>query len=71
MYCLEKETIRLFKLKRMKEVVINRERIFIRRDATIQEHIKSESKSKPSNVPAVLLRFQDEARHLAEEWFDI
>ena len=39
----------------MKEVVINRERIFIRRDATIQEHIKSESKSKPSNVPVALI----------------
>ncbi|OTY59312.1 hypothetical protein BK748_08835 [Bacillus thuringiensis serovar graciosensis] len=70
-YCLEKEAFRLFKLKRMKELVISRERIFIRRDATTQEHIKSESKSKPSNVPEVLLRFQDEARHLAEEWFDI
>ncbi|MGE7887238.1 helix-turn-helix transcriptional regulator [Bacillus cereus] len=70
-YCIEKEAFRLFKLKRMKELVINREKTFIRRDATTQEHIKSESQSKPSNVPEVVLRFKDEARHLAEEWFGI
>ncbi|MED0952193.1 YafY family protein [Bacillus mobilis] len=70
-YCIEKEAFRLFKLKRMKELVINRERTFIRRDATTQEHVKSESQSKPSNVPEVVLRFKGEARHLAEEWFGI
>jgi predicted DNA-binding transcriptional regulator YafY len=70
-YCIEKEAFRLFKLKRMKELVINREKTFIRRDATTQEHLKSESQSKPSNVPEVVLRFKDEARHLAEEWFGI
>ncbi|MED0932132.1 YafY family protein [Bacillus mobilis] len=70
-YCIEKEAFRLFKLKRMKELVINRERTFIRRDSTTQEHVKSESQSKPSNVPEVVLRFKGEARHLAEEWFGI
>jgi predicted DNA-binding transcriptional regulator YafY len=70
-YCLEKEEFRLFKLKRMKELAIDRERAFIRRDAATQEHIEGKSKFKPSNVPEIVLRFQDEARHLAEEWFGI
>ncbi|QDQ02251.1 YafY family transcriptional regulator [Lysinibacillus fusiformis] len=70
-YCLEKEEFRLFKLKRMKGLAIDRERTFIRRDSATQEHIEGKSKFKPSNVPEVVFRFQDEARYLAEEWFGI
>jgi predicted DNA-binding transcriptional regulator YafY len=69
-YCLEKEAFRLFKLKRMKELAIDRERTFIRRDPA-QEHDEDKSKFKPSHVPEVVFRFQAEARHLAEEWFGI
>ncbi|RAV21476.1 helix-turn-helix transcriptional regulator [Paenibacillus contaminans] len=70
-YCLEKQEFRLFKLKRMKELAINREGTFTRRDPATQEHIDGKSKLKPSNVPEVVFQFQEEARHIAEEWFDI
>lgn len=70
-YCLEKEAFRLFKLKRMKELAIDRERTFIRRDPAAQEHNEDKSKFKPSHIPEVVFRFQAEARHLAEEWFGI
>lgn len=70
-YCLEKEAFRLFKLKRMKELAIDRERTFNRRDPAAQKHDEDKSKFKPSYIPEVIFRFQAEARHLAEEWFGI
>ncbi|MDR0269782.1 YafY family protein [Paenibacillus sp.] len=70
-YCLEKEAFRLFKLKRMKDLAIDRERNFIRRDLAAQEHEEDKSKFEPSHIPEVVFRFQDEARYLAEEWFGI
>ncbi|MDA2396385.1 YafY family protein [Bacillus cereus] len=70
-YCLGKDEFRLFKLKRMKQLVIDREITFIRRDIATQKRINGKRKSGPSNVPEVVLRFQNEARHLAEDWFGI
>ncbi len=69
-YCLEKEEFRLFKLKRMKGLRIDYEKTFIRRNPTNQEHNEGKNKLKPS-TPEVVFRFQDKARHLAEEWFGI
>ncbi|MGE8006280.1 helix-turn-helix transcriptional regulator [Lysinibacillus sp. NPDC093216] len=70
-YCLEKKEFRLFKLKRMKGLEVDRERNFIRRDPATQKHVEGKRKFKPSDVPEVVFQFQDEARHLAEEWFGI
>lgn len=69
-YCLEKEEFRLFKLKRMKGLRIDHEKTFIRRNPSNQEHNEDKNKLKPS-TPEVVFRFQDKARHLAEEWFGI
>ncbi|MDM5232813.1 helix-turn-helix transcriptional regulator [Lysinibacillus pakistanensis] len=69
-YCLEKEEFRLFKLKRMKGLRIDHEKTFIRRNPSNQEHNEGKNKLKPS-TPEVVFRFQDKARHLAEEWFGI
>jgi len=68
-YCLEKNEFRLFKLKRMKELSKNCEDTFIRRDPPTHEHIEGKSKIKQSKVPEVVLRFEDEVRHIAEELF--
>ncbi|MGE7689714.1 helix-turn-helix transcriptional regulator [Lysinibacillus sp. NPDC097214] len=70
-YCLEKKEFRLFKLKRMKGLELDRDRNFIRRVPATQKRVEGKREFKPSDVLEVVFRFQDEARHLAEEWFGI
>ncbi|WP_152655227.1 YafY family protein [Oceanobacillus sp. CFH 90083] len=68
-YCLERKQFRLFKLRRMKNVLVDLETTFPRRPLPEQNHITG----KQSAIAAgneVVLRFQEEARHLAEDWFD-
>ncbi|KAB8125813.1 YafY family transcriptional regulator [Gracilibacillus oryzae] len=68
-YCLEKKDFRLFKLNRMKELDLEQDKTFIRRDPPNHEPFEGKSKVHSSMVPEVVLRFKEEARHLAEEWF--
>ncbi|MFC5405746.1 helix-turn-helix transcriptional regulator [Cohnella soli] len=70
-YCLDKEQFRLFKLKRLKELEINSEKTFIRREFSMQEGAVGQSSSHPSNLTEFVLRFQADSRYLAEEWFGI
>lgn len=71
-YCLVKEQFRLFKLKRMKELVIVTERTFIRRVIPVQEDTTGhESSRDPLHTTEFVLRFRADSRHLAEEWFGI
>lgn len=55
----------------MKGLEVDRERNFIRRDPATEKQVESKRKLMPSDVPEVVLRFRDEARYLAEEWFGI
>ncbi|WP_042168055.1 helix-turn-helix transcriptional regulator [Paenibacillus gorillae] len=68
-YCLEKSEFRLFKLKRMKELAIDRERAFTRRELPPQESFAGAN--EPSRAIEFVLRFQADSRHLAEEYFGI
>ncbi len=71
-YCLGKEAFRLFKLKRMKDLSQDGNKTFIRRvlpttvSNPLHHYVQSE---QTSPVPEIVIRFQAEARHLAEEWF--
>ncbi|MDL4839462.1 helix-turn-helix transcriptional regulator [Aquibacillus rhizosphaerae] len=68
-YCLEKKDFRLFKLKRMKELDLDQDKHFIRRESPTHELFESRSNLNDAKVPEIVLRFKEEARHLAEEWF--
>ncbi|WP_416150160.1 helix-turn-helix transcriptional regulator [Salipaludibacillus sp. HK11] len=70
-YCLEKNEFRLFKLKRMKELAKNRESTFIRRDPPSLEYIEGKSKFNVDKIQEIVIRFQDDVRHVAEELFGI
>ncbi|WP_338042473.1 YafY family protein [Paenibacillus ginsengarvi] len=70
-YCLEKEQFRLFKLKRMKDLEIVQGKTFIRRKVPILTRTSDQPPSEPYQTTEFVLRFQAEARHLAEEWFGI
>lgn len=71
-YCLEKEQFRLFKLLRIKDLEIAPGRTFIRRMLPTQAPNSAGSLGNElSQVQEIVLRFDDDARHLAEEWFGI
>jgi len=70
-YCLEKEQFRLFKLKRMKDLEIIQGKTFIRHELPTQTRIPDRNLPESSRVTKFVLRFQVEARHLAEECFGI
>ncbi|MHA6482374.1 helix-turn-helix transcriptional regulator [Paenibacillus sp. strain BS8-2] len=70
-YCQSKEQFRLFKLKRMKELVIVPERTFVRRDFLMQEGVTGQSPGNQAKSTEFVLRFRADSRHLAEEWFGI
>ncbi|WP_080873307.1 helix-turn-helix transcriptional regulator [Oceanobacillus timonensis] len=68
-YCLDREQFRLFKLRRMKSLSVDAEASFTRRTLPKQKQI-SGKQSSSSNNNEVVLRFQRDVRHLAEDWFD-
>lgn len=70
-YCLAKEQFRLFKLKRIKELEIVPERIFVRKDFLMQEGTTGQSLHSPLKATEFVLRFRADSRHLAEEWFGV
>lgn len=70
-YCLGKKQFRLFKLKRMKELDVAAERTFIRRELSEHEYTTGKSTCDPSQVTEIVLRFDEDSRHLAEEWFGV
>ncbi|WP_188888827.1 helix-turn-helix transcriptional regulator [Paenibacillus radicis (ex Gao et al. 2016)] len=70
-YCLEKKEFRLFKLKRMKELAIEREQPFSRRELPAQESLAGKTVNDPSMAIEFVLRFQADSHHLAEEYFGI
>lgn len=70
-YCLEKEQFRLFKLRRMKNLSIDFGKFFKRRTLPEQKPSAGKSSADSSQNLKIILRFQEEARHLAEDWFDI
>lgn len=70
-YCLERRDFRLFKLKRMKDLDIDRESSFLRRNLPKHESNDCKSNLDSSKVPEVILRFRNTSRYLAEEWFGI
>jgi predicted DNA-binding transcriptional regulator YafY len=70
-YCLEKEQFRLFKLKRMKELEIDPQTAFNRRELPTQDFTKTSSTCNTAMVEEIVLHFHHDARHLAEELFGI
>ncbi|WP_072332970.1 MULTISPECIES: YafY family protein [unclassified Paenibacillus] len=70
-YCLEKQQFRLFKLKRMKALEIAPGRTFIRRELPSRERDIGQSHDKLNPVTPIVLRFQADIRHVAEELFGI
>ncbi|MFF2092966.1 helix-turn-helix transcriptional regulator [Paenibacillus sp. NPDC058174] len=70
-YCLEKMEFRLFKLKRMKDVTIDREQTFSRRELPAQDSLAGKTVNEPSTAIEFILRFQADSRHLAQEYFGI
>ncbi|CAI6082885.1 helix-turn-helix transcriptional regulator [Cohnella sp. JJ-181] len=70
-YCMDKEQFRLFKLHRMKNLEIVPGRTFIRRTLPAPAPDTSRSSGKLPQVQEIVLRFQGEARHLAEELFGV
>ncbi len=72
-YCLMREQFRLFKLKRMKELEVDPETMFDRRELPAQESDSDSDQGpcEPARVTEFVLRFRPESRYLAEEYFDI
>ncbi|MFD2329079.1 helix-turn-helix transcriptional regulator [Cohnella sp. GCM10020058] len=70
-YCLDKEQFRLFKLHRMKDLAFSSGQTFARRELPTQAANTSGSPCEQSQSEEIVLRFDAEARHLAEEWFGI
>jgi predicted DNA-binding transcriptional regulator YafY len=71
-YCRGKEQFRLFKLKRMKELIIVPESTFVRRAFPAQDGTTNQQSPRDSsNTTEFVLRFRADSRHLAEEWFGI
>ncbi|WP_339233963.1 YafY family protein [Oceanobacillus sp. FSL W7-1281] len=68
-YCTDREQFRLFKLRRIKSLSVDPKLSFTRRPLPEQKQIKGKQSSLSHNNE-VVLRFQKEARHLAEDWFD-
>ncbi|WP_027086531.1 helix-turn-helix transcriptional regulator [Cohnella panacarvi] len=68
-YCREREQFRLFKLKRMKELKVDPETRFNRRELPTEDN--DAGACEPSRATEFVLRFRAESRHLAEEYFDI
>lgn len=70
-YCLEKELFRLFKLQRMKDLQMDAGRTFVRRELPAQATTAGGSTREHPQAEEIVLRFDAEARHLAEEWFGV
>ncbi|GAB2572746.1 helix-turn-helix transcriptional regulator [Gracilibacillus alcaliphilus] len=70
-YCLEKEQFRLFKLNRIKDLLINEEQVFTRRQVPSSQNIAAKGQGTSSETTTIVLQFQEEARHLAEDWFGV
>ncbi|MFC5703291.1 helix-turn-helix transcriptional regulator [Cohnella faecalis] len=71
-YCRQRNDYRLFKLQRMKDTVITEAAFTRRADAeTDNPTLVVKQWYTPENTTDVVLRFTDQARHLAEEWFGI
>ncbi|MFC3798912.1 helix-turn-helix transcriptional regulator [Cohnella sp. GCM10012308] len=70
-YCLDKEQFRLFKLHRMKDLELSSGQTFVRRVLPTQAANTSGSPCEQPQAEEIVLRFDAEARHLAEEWFGI
>ncbi|MCT1902312.1 helix-turn-helix transcriptional regulator [Oceanobacillus sojae] len=68
-YCLDREQFRLFKLRRIRNLTVDAELSFTRRPLPEQKDIKGKQSSISDNNE-VVLRFQEEARHFVEDWFD-
>lgn len=69
-YCRTREQFRLFKLFRMKDVIV-RDKSFIRQDISLDELPWQQEWHAPANLQTVQLRFNNKAKHLAEEWFGV
>lgn len=69
-YCLGKAQFRLFKLRRIKHLAVDLEISFTRRTLPEQKQITGKQSLTPSGDNEIVLRFQEEVRHLAEDWFD-
>lgn len=69
-FCLEKEQFRLFKLRRIKSLSIDLKRTFSRRTLPQNKKISGKALADGSHNSEIILRFQEKARYLAEDWFD-
>ncbi|QJD82220.1 helix-turn-helix transcriptional regulator [Cohnella herbarum] len=69
-YCLDRQQFRLFKLFRMKDVVV-RERFFVKKNISLDQIPWNKDWASNANAIALRLRFHRKARHLAEEWFGV
>jgi predicted DNA-binding transcriptional regulator YafY len=72
-YCHAKSDFRLFKLMRMKDLIVNKE-TYIRRDIPIEQLPWNKAWIEPVNSPEhmlLVLRFHRRIKHLAEEWFGV
>ncbi|WP_151737948.1 helix-turn-helix transcriptional regulator ['Paenibacillus yunnanensis' Narsing Rao et al. 2020] len=68
-FCRERQDFRLFKLHRMKSLVPGPE-VFVRREVPLQELPWSDGWKDSRNMTRVVMRFSEEGRHLAEDYFD-
>ncbi|MBP1991102.1 helix-turn-helix transcriptional regulator [Paenibacillus eucommiae] len=69
-YCRQREQFRLFKLFRMKDVVIH-ELYFVRQPISMEDMPWAKSWQPPEQGTPLQLRFHAKVRHLAEEWFGV
>lgn len=69
-FCRTREQFRLFKLFRMKDVNMQAEN-FIRQDISLDDKPWQQDWNAPENLQTVCLRFNNKAKHLAEEWFGV
>jgi len=69
-YCRARQQFRLFKLFRMKSVLIG-ERFAVRRTIELERLPWNEEWIAPGKTTRLKLRFRRRARHLAEEWFGV
>ncbi|GAA3412552.1 YafY family protein [Paenibacillus hodogayensis] len=69
-FCRHRQQFRLFKLFRMKNLVLG-EAHFVRQPISVEEMPWKTEWKPPANETPLRLRFHERVRHLAEEWFGV
>ncbi|MGG4193031.1 YafY family protein [Paenibacillus jamilae] len=69
-YCTLRAQFRLFKLFRMKDLLVE-DKFFVRQEVSIHDLPWEQEWHAPERTERIVLRFDPEVRHLAEEWFGV